>query len=151
MIGRDMKEVLDIENQSFEYPWGEEDFLRCLHERDITGRVIEVDEMIVGFIVYRLYKRHSEILDIAVHRNFRRMGAGGILVQKVVRALTKKRTHILCYVSEHNLVAQIWLREMGFIASGKPVRDWYEYQDGTSVDAYRMLLRKEWATGQISQ
>ncbi len=30
MIRRDMPEVLQTEQESFEYPWTEEDFLRCL-------------------------------------------------------------------------------------------------------------------------
>ena len=33
MIRRDMAEVLDIERQSFEFPWFEEDFIRCLRAR----------------------------------------------------------------------------------------------------------------------
>ena len=30
MIRRDMPEVLDIEQCGFEFPWSEEDFIRCL-------------------------------------------------------------------------------------------------------------------------
>ena len=30
MIRRDMPEVLEIERKSFEFPWFEEDFIRCL-------------------------------------------------------------------------------------------------------------------------
>ena len=34
MIRRDMPEILDIENQSFEFSWSEEDFIRCLRQRN---------------------------------------------------------------------------------------------------------------------
>ena len=30
MIRRDMTDVLQIESQAFEFPWTEEDFIRCL-------------------------------------------------------------------------------------------------------------------------
>ena len=34
MIRRDMAEVLDIEGQCFEFPWSEDDFVRCLRQRN---------------------------------------------------------------------------------------------------------------------
>jgi len=34
LIRRDMTEVLEIENASFEYTWNEEDFLHCLRQRN---------------------------------------------------------------------------------------------------------------------
>jgi len=38
MIRRDMPEILEIERQSFEFPWCEEDFVRCLRQRNCIGR-----------------------------------------------------------------------------------------------------------------
>ena len=43
MIRRDMPEVLQIERTSFEYPWSEEDFIRCLRQRNCIGMVAEYD------------------------------------------------------------------------------------------------------------
>jgi ribosomal-protein-alanine N-acetyltransferase len=37
MIRRDMPEVLEIERQSFEFSWTEEDFLCCLRQRNCIG------------------------------------------------------------------------------------------------------------------
>ena len=45
MIRRDMPEVLDIENQAFEFPWTEEDFIRCLRQRNCIGMVAELDQV----------------------------------------------------------------------------------------------------------
>ena len=44
MIRRDMSDVLEIENNSFEFPWFEEDFIRCLRQRNCIGMVAEYDE-----------------------------------------------------------------------------------------------------------
>ena len=40
-IRRDMPEVVAIEKQGFEFPWSEEDFLRCLRLRHTIGMVAE--------------------------------------------------------------------------------------------------------------
>ena len=37
MIRRDMPEVLAIEAASFEFPWLEDDFIRCLRQRNCIG------------------------------------------------------------------------------------------------------------------
>ena len=37
MIRRDMPEVLDVENDGFEFPWSEDDFIRCLRQRTASG------------------------------------------------------------------------------------------------------------------
>ena len=44
MIRRDMPEVLDVERSSFEFPWAEDDFIRCLRQRNCIGMVAEVDD-----------------------------------------------------------------------------------------------------------
>ena len=33
---------------SFEFPWSEEDFIRCLRQRNCIGMVAEHDEQVVG-------------------------------------------------------------------------------------------------------
>ena len=39
MIRRDMVDVLDIESAAFEFPWSEEDFIRCLRQRNCIGMI----------------------------------------------------------------------------------------------------------------
>src|SRR5690348_3144654 len=56
MIRRDMPEVLQTEQHSFEFPWTEEDFLRCLRQRNCIGMVAEQGEKVVGFMIYELHK-----------------------------------------------------------------------------------------------
>ena len=66
MIRRDMPEVLAIEAESFEFPWPEEDFIRCLRGRNFIGMVAEYDDRIVGFMIYELTKKRIEVLNLAV-------------------------------------------------------------------------------------
>ena len=67
MIRRDMPEVLAIEEQCFEFPWSEEDFIRCLRQRNCIGMVAEHSERVVGFMIYELHKNRLHILNFAVH------------------------------------------------------------------------------------
>ena len=54
MIRRDMAEVLDIERDSFEFNWTEEDFLSCLRQRNCIGMVAEHEGRVCGFMIYFL-------------------------------------------------------------------------------------------------
>src|SRR3954470_5635962 len=108
MIRRDMPEVLQIETQSFEFAWTEEDFLRCLRQRNCIGMVAEHGEKVVGFMIYELHKAKLHILNFAVHPNFRRTAIGGQMISKLIGKLSShRRTKITLAVRESNLNAQL--------------------------------------------
>lgn len=138
MIRRDMPEVLEIESRSFEFPWTEEDFIRCLRQRNCIGMVAEYDERVVGFMIYELHKNRLHVLNLAVHPNFRRRGVGEQMANKLVSKLSnQRRNSILLEVRETNLCAQLFFRELGFRAISV-LRDFYE---DTVEDAYLMQYR----------
>src|SRR5438874_13513583 len=83
MVRRDMPEVMVTERASFEYSWTEDDFLRCLRQRNCIGMVAEIDDRVVGFMIYELHKSRLHILNFAVHPNVRRTGIGGLMVAKL--------------------------------------------------------------------
>ena len=135
MIRRDMPEVLEIENQSFEFPWSEDDFIRCLRQRNCIGMVAEYDERVVGLMIYELHKNQLHILNFAVHNDFRRRGIGGQMIGKLIGKLSyQRRNRILLEVRETNLAAQLFFRDSGFRAVNV-LRDFY---DDTTEDAYLM-------------
>jgi len=138
MIRRDMSDVLDIENRSFEFPWSEEDFIRCLRQRNCIGMVAEHDEQVVGFMIYELHKTRLHILNFSVHEDFRRCGVGHAMVSKLISKLShQRRNRILLEVRETNLGAQLFFRRAGFSAVSV-LRDFY---DDTTEDAYLMQFR----------
>ena len=140
MIRRDMPDVLDIENRSFEFPWSEEDFIRCLRQRNCIGMVAEYDEQVVGFMIYELHKTRLHILNFSVHEDFRRRGVGHAMVSKLISKLShQRRNRILLEVRETNLSAQLFFRRAGFNAVSV-LRDFY---DDTTEDAYLMQYRYE--------
>jgi ribosomal-protein-alanine N-acetyltransferase len=138
MIRRDMAEVLEIENESFEFPWSEEEFIRCLRQRNCIGMVADCDDKVVGFMVYELHKTRLHILNFAVGRDCRRKGIGRKMASKLVGKLSaQRRTRIVLEVRETNLDAQIFFRSQGFRAVNV-LRDFYE---DTTEDAYLMQFR----------
>ena len=138
MIRRDMQEVLEIEKRSFEFPWGEEDFIRCLRQRNCIGMVAEYDEKVVGFMIYELPKNQLHVLNFAVCPDNRRLGVGESMVKKMVSKLSQqRRNRILLEVRETNIQAQVFLKKMGFRAMSV-LRDYY---DDTTDDAYVMQYR----------
>ena len=138
MIRRDMPEVLTIEASAFEFPWSEEDFVRCLRQRNCIGMVAEHNERVVGFMIYELHKNRLHILNFAVGQQFRRKGIGTQMIRKLIGKLSpQRRSRIMLEVRETNLSAQLFFRDIGFRAISL-LRDFYE---DTTEDAYLMQYR----------
>ena len=145
MIRRDMPEVLQTEQDSFEFAWTEEDFLRCLRQRNCIGMVAEQGEKVVGFMIYELHKAKLHILNFAVHPSHRRNGIGGQMVAKLISKLSShRRTRITLEVRESNLAAQLFFRHEGFKAV-KVLRSFYE---DSGEDAYLLQYRLADDTGE---
>ncbi len=138
MIRRDMPEVLDIESESFEFPWLEEDFIRCLRQRNCIGMVAEHDDRVVGFMIYELHKTRIHVLNFSVASGYHRRGVGSQMVAKLIAKLSvQRRNRIILEVRETNLAAQLFFRENGFRAVSV-LRSYYE---DTPEDAYLMQYR----------
>ncbi len=138
MIRRDMPEVLQAEQESFEYAWTEEDFLRCLRQRNCIGMVAEQGEKVVGFMIYELHKAKLHILNFAVGPAHRRCHIGSQMVTKLISKLSShRRTKITLEVRETNLTAQLFFRNQGF----KAVRVLRAYYEDSGEDAFLMQYR----------
>ncbi len=161
MIRRDMAEVLAIEQGSFEYPWAEEDFLRCLRERNCIGMVAEMGDKVLGYMLYELCKAKLHVINFAVDPAYRRVGIAAHMVSKLVSKLAShRRTRITLEVRETNLAAQLFFRAQRFRAT-KVLPGFYEDtgeaayamqhvlagctvaedEDGTSVDVPHVINR----------
>lgn len=145
MIRRDMPEVLQTEQESFEYAWTEEDFLRCLRQRNCIGMVAEQGEKVVGFMIYELHKAKLHILNFAVSPSCRRVQVGTQMVAKLISKLSShRRTRITLEVRETNLAAQLFFRSQGF----KAVRVLRAFYEDSGEDAYLLQYRLADDTGE---
>lgn len=138
MQSRDMDDVLAIEEQSFEFMWNMEDFLRALRQRNCIGMVAEHGERIVGFMVYELEKNKLELMNLAVHPQWRRLGVGGQMVAKLIGKLgSHRRNRITVNLRETNTPAQLFFHQQGFLA----LRVLRNHFLDSSEDAFRFVYR----------
>jgi ribosomal-protein-alanine N-acetyltransferase len=138
MIRRDMPEVFAIERDSFEFPWCEEDFVRCLKQRNCIGMVAEHDDRIIGFMIYELNKQHIHLLNLAAAGGMRRKGVATQMIAKLIGKLSiQRRDRVILETREMNKEAQLFFRANGFRVIST-LRDFY---DDTSEDAYIMAYR----------
>lgn len=146
MIRRDMAEVLQIERESFDFHWTEEDFLSCLRQRNCIGMVAERDNRVVGFMIYELHKTRLHILNFAVAPQARRSAVGMQMVSKLINKLSQqRRQEIALEVRETNLAAQLFFQEQGFRA----VCVLRGHYPDSSEDAYVMQYRIEQGEGDV--
>jgi len=138
MIRSDLPAVLATEDASFREPWGDEDVLRQLRQRNCIGVVAEVGERVIGHMVYELYEDHIGVCRLAVDPDHRRRGVGRQLVAKLLGKLsTPRRPACTLYVGERNMPALLFFRRLGFLAD-RVERAYYEDGDDAIVMTYRL-------------
>lgn len=137
LIRRDLQDVLDIEWSSFGDPWTEAEFMTALKKRNMIGTVYESENTIQGFMLYTLHQGRLEIVNIAVHPDYRLRGIGLQLLERLKAKLSpERRTRVAADVTEQNLPGQLFFSSCGFRCVGIK-KDVYESSDGEFSSAYR--------------
>jgi len=119
LIRSDLPEVIEIENRSFPIPWTEDEFIKCISQRNCIACVAESKQsgVIFGYMVYELQKHTINLANVAVAPEVRRSGVGFAMVQRLIDKLTQQRRQaIAAEVSENNLDAQLFFAASGFKA-----------------------------------
>lgn len=147
MIRKDMNRVLEIESNNFEFPWSEEQFIRCLRQRNCIGMVAEhgppKDMKVVGYMIYELHRTRLHLLNFSADSTLHRQGIGSAMIGKLKDKLSnQRRSRILLEVRETNLDALLFLRSQGFRAISV-LRNYYEDTDDDAIlMQYRVPLMR---------
>jgi ribosomal-protein-alanine N-acetyltransferase len=142
MIRRDMPDVLAIEQQCFQFPWREDDFIRCLRNLNCIGMICEAMERNVGFMIYELFRHKLHLLNFAVHEDCRYRGFGRAMIAKLIGKLSRdRRSRIELEVRESNLDAQLFFKAMGFRCVGTMPA----HCEDCDEDAYRFRYCVDWS------
>ena len=148
MLSRDVGQVSAIERSCFEFSWTEEEFTRCLRQRNCVGMVAECHGEIVGFMIYELTRNRISLLNLGIHPRFRGHHVGRRLIEKLIGKLSgERRNRVICEVREKNLSAQLFFRSLGFRAVSI-LRNFY---DQTREDAYVMQYRVSETRDEVRQ
>jgi len=137
MIRKDLPAILACEEAAYGVDsWSEEDFTRCLRQRNCIGMLAEQGDTLLGYMVYELHKTHLHVLNFVVHPSYQRRGVGMHMLAKLIGKLNQqRRTAITLLVNETNMPALKFFRAMGFKATGL-VRDAFPdcNEDGIAME-----------------
>lgn len=125
----DLKGVMKVEKASFPSPWEEKDFQRAMKDHKNVGMVAEVQDEIVGYLIYRLEKDECTITSIAVLPQLRRKGIGKALFNKLLLMSSKPHRSIELTASDANLEAHLFFKHLNFKATAV-LHNFYDSGDG---------------------
>lgn len=137
----DLDAILDIEGKSFTSPWSRETLLEELDGKAWSYvQAAELQNAVVGFIVYWIVLNEIHLLNLAVHPDWRRMGiAAAMMHHLLANAKSHDVSEIFLEVRVSNRNAQTLYRRFGF----KPIGMRRNYYTDNGEDAIVMCLRRE--------
>ena len=140
MTKEDLEDVCAICKDSFPIPWTISSFENELKNLLATYLVAKLNEKTVGYIGMWIYMDECNIINIAVHKDYRRQGIASILIEEMLKLCKKHKTrYIMLEVRANNIPAQKLYAKYGF--RDEIIRkNYYANPDGTREDALIMSL-----------
>jgi len=135
----DITRVLELENQLFTSPWGEDDFKYEL-ESNLYSTVFvdEFDDNIVGYVGIWIIFEQAQITTLGVDKSYQHKHIGQALLVHAMEVAVEKHAEVMSLeVRVSNIAAQNLYRKLGF--KTETIRKDY-YQDNHE-DAYLMLVK----------
>jgi ribosomal-protein-alanine N-acetyltransferase len=128
-VPTDLEQIHALELACSQNPWTRGNIAAELANPDHLLLVLETPEnLIVGFTCAWLVEDELQILEIAVHRDYRNTGLGTLLItRQIAEARAKGAAHAYIEVRATNLPAIRLYKKCGFKQDG--LREGY-YQDG---------------------
>lgn len=139
MREEDLPGVMVIERDSFPTPWSENSFLYELRKnKEVASlKVARLNSLLVGYVCYWLLFKEVHIMNLAVHKDFRRQGIGEALIKVALKeARDKGGERATLEVRASNTAAIRLYEKLGFRANA--IRR--NYYDTPKEDALVMWL-----------
>jgi ribosomal-protein-alanine N-acetyltransferase len=115
MQPHDIRAIMEIEQASFTAPWSELSFLNDMYNADSLSKVALIENRVVGYVCPRYVLNEGHLLNLAVHRDFRRRGIATELMNTVLKELKEKGCTLLYLeVRVSNLDAIKFYERFGF-------------------------------------
>ena len=144
MIIREMKledvpQIAAIERLCFSAPWNENMIISSWESRLSCWLVAEIDGCVAGYVGSEAVLDSADMMNIAVHPEYRRRGIAEALIDALVNALREKGSRALSLeVRASNDPAIALYEKLGFTQVGLRKN----YYRNPKEDA--LILRKEW-------
>ena len=132
-------QIAALEKICFSDPWSERSIASELDNKLAFWLVATEGEQVTGYIGSQTVMDETDMMNVAVHPDFRRQGIAEVLVSTLVEKLKEMRSHCLTLeVRASNIPAITLYEKMGFHEIGRR-RNYYR---NPREDA--LILRKEW-------
>ena len=132
-------QIAELERICFHDPWSENSIATELRNPLACWLVAVDGELVVGYVGSQTVMDMSDMMNIAVHPDFRRKGIAQMLVERLVDALKARQSFsLMLEVRASNVRAQALYKKMGFQQVGLRKN----YYRNPKEDA--LILRKEW-------
>ena len=129
MIERDLMRVLEIENESYPFPWTRGIFSDCLHV-GYDCDLIEVASEVCGYTVFSIAADECHILNLCIAGKFRGNGLSRVMIEHILeRAQERGANYIYLEVRPTNLVAINLYTSFGFEEIARR-RNYYPAENG---------------------
>ncbi|MEE1036003.1 MAG: ribosomal protein S18-alanine N-acetyltransferase [Oscillospiraceae bacterium] len=139
MTALHVSQVAELEKLCFSDPWSEKSVASELENKLAYWLVAVEDDRVAGYVGSQTVCGETDMMNIAVHPDFRRRGIAESLVNALVEDLQKQESHSLTLeVRASNEAAQKLYEKLGFMQVGLRKN----YYRNPKEDAY--ILRKEW-------
>ena len=132
-------QIAQIEKVCFSDPWSENSVASELENELALWLVAEESGQVCGYVGSQTVLGETDMMNVAVHPDFRRRGIAEALVNALVEALKAKGSHCLTLeVRASNAPARALYEKLGFSNIGTR-KNYYRNpkEDG-------LILRKEW-------
>lgn len=120
MEEEDLDRIMEIEKDAFTTPWTRESFMLEITKNQLARYiVVEMGNIVVGYGGIWLIIDEGHITNIAVDRDYRKMGAGKSLVEGLIHLCAEGYIGSMTLeVRESNIAAQSLYKKYGFIEAG---------------------------------
>ena len=134
-----VSQVAQLEKLCFSDPWSENSVASELKNPLSLWLVAEVDGAVAGYVGSQTVMDETDMMNIAVHPDYRRQGIAIALIDALIDGLKQKGSHCLTLeVRASNENARSLYEKLGFCEVG--IRK--NYYRNPKEDA--IILRKEW-------
>ena len=139
MTADHVSQVAELEKICFSDPWSEKSVASELTNPLSLWLVAVEDDRVAGYVGSQSVMEESDMMNVAVHPDFRRKGVAEMLVRELVAALAKKDNQCRTLeVRASNAPAISLYEKLGFAQIGLRKN----YYRNPKEDA--LILRKEW-------
>lgn len=139
MKAEHVTQVAQLEKLCFADPWSEKSIASELNNYWAYWVVALWDDRVIGYIGSQSSFDETDVMNVAVHPDFRRKGIAESLIETLIKELKNRGSHALMLeVRASNVPAIALYEKLGFLQVGCRKN----YYRNPKEDA--LILRKEW-------